>query len=620
MRVLLASMSWSLIALACGGEEPVPRDAIATEASDVSDAVDSEVSIDSEVAPEVQDAVEVDPRDAAEFDTLPAPVAGEFDPLHLVQVDIGMRPDDWDALRNETRTLFDLVGPQCLLGPSPDVFNYRAADVAIDGVTLHDVGVRKKGFLGSLDFVRPSLRLELDELVPGQHLGDLERLTLNNGKQDPSRLKQCLAYQVFRDAGIAAPRCAFASVHVNGDDLGLYIHVEAVKKPFLRANFRDASNPASDSLGQLWEGQLSDFREGWMATFEAKLDDRADDRAALSAVTTAIAASDEDLIAALDAVIDLDQFITFWATEVLVSHWDGYAGNTNNFFVYRAATGDTRLRFIPWGVDGTFIGDAPAFFATGALAERLLRHPVGRARYIAEVTRLLADVWDEARYIDLVASWDQLTNDARELPADPFDSSASDDVAALKVFISGRRRALEAGLLTLADASLPPLRDVPCAKAGGTVRASFTTRWNTLAIDDLFSTGDGSFDLASDQLPALTFARIGSKAGSDPAGAPAMAQVVLAATVIDPAMPATPAGYLVVLVDLARPLAPGTRVLGSEAQATVYYLEASGAAQLIGFLGDGELVLTLADELLDDGSGQGSRIEGRFAGTLYGFF
>ena len=549
---------------------------------------------------------------AAEVEaSVPGPVAGEFDPDHLLLVDIVMRANDWDALRSETRSLFGLLGPRCLAGPAPDVFTYKEAEVTIDGVTIRRAGLRKKGFLGSLDAVRPSLRIELDELVPGQRLGDLERLTLNNGLQDPSRLRQCLAYQVFRDAGIAAPRCAFASVRVNGEDLGLYSHVESVKKPFLRANFPRNSG-GDGALGQLWEGQLSDFREGWLATFEAKLDDAPDDRSALDALTAAIATPDEGLIAALDATIDLDQFITFWAVEVLVAHWDGYAGNTNNFFVYRPGTGDTRLRFIPWGVDGTFAADAPAFFSTGALADRLLRHPVGRARYIAELSRLLTDVWNEGRYIDLIASWDRLTAGAREVPIDPLDTSASDDVAALKVSVAGRRQALEAALLDL-TAELPPLREPPCAKPGGTVTGSFATRWNTLASDDLFSTGGGTFDLDSDLLPRLTFARVGSKAGADPTGAPDIAHVVLAATVVD-------GGYMVVLLDFPRPLAPGTHALGGDAQGTLYYLEPGGTGQLIGMLGDGALVLEQADELLDDGSGQASRIEGSFNATLYAFF
>jgi hypothetical protein len=37
-------------------------------------------------------------------------------------------------------------------------------------------------------------------------------MTLNNNKQDPSAIHQCLGYAVFADAGVPAPRCNFAHV------------------------------------------------------------------------------------------------------------------------------------------------------------------------------------------------------------------------------------------------------------------------------------------------------------------------------------------------------------------------------------------------------------------------
>lgn len=37
------------------------------------------------------------------------------------------------------------------------------------------------------------------------------------------------------------------------------------------------------------------------------------------------------------------------AAEVLVAHWDGYAGNLNNTYLY-ADPSDGRFRFVPWGV------------------------------------------------------------------------------------------------------------------------------------------------------------------------------------------------------------------------------------------------------------------------------
>ena len=37
--------------------------------------------------------------------------------------------------------------------------------------------------------------------------------------------------------------------------------------------------------------------------------------------------------------------------EIVTNHWDGYANNRNNFFVYHDPTTD-KLDFIPWGPDG----------------------------------------------------------------------------------------------------------------------------------------------------------------------------------------------------------------------------------------------------------------------------
>ena len=80
------------------------------------------------------------------------------------------------------------------------------------------------------------------------------------------------------------------------------------------------------------------------------------------------------------------------------------------------------------------------------------------------------------------------------------------------------------------------------------------------------------------------------------------------------------AGIVAVVLDVPRPFAPGSIALGDEAQAVVYYIAPDGTGSLTGFLGDGALVLESAGELLDDGSGAGSVIDGRFEGRLFGFF
>ena len=127
----------------------------------------------------------------------------------VLDVSIEIAPEDWDRLRGQTRTLADiLVGADCLDSPADDIFTWFEATVTVDGEAHTQVGVRKKGFLGSLSKVKPALKVRFDKFVDGQLLGGaMKRLTLNNAQQDPSLINTCMAYHVFAAAGLPAPRC-----------------------------------------------------------------------------------------------------------------------------------------------------------------------------------------------------------------------------------------------------------------------------------------------------------------------------------------------------------------------------------------------------------------------------
>ena len=202
-------------------------------------------------------------RPARPLAKLPIPATPYYALDRVLDVSIEMEPADWDRLRTQTRTLVDIFGgADCLDSPPDDVFTWFEATVTVDGETLAQVGVRKKGFLGSLSKVKPSLKVRFDKFTDGQLLGGaMKRLTLNNAQQDPSMINTCMAYHIFAAAGLPAPRCNFATVAVNGENLGLYVHVESMKTAFLERNFADPS-------GNFYEGTVSDFRPEWRGTFQ----------------------------------------------------------------------------------------------------------------------------------------------------------------------------------------------------------------------------------------------------------------------------------------------------------------------------------------------------------------
>ncbi len=401
------------------------------------------------------------------------PSEAVFDPTRLLVVEIDMAPADWDSLRFQHHDFLVALGPGCQNSPPPKPYTFFPATVTIDGEEVANVGVRKKGFLGSVTPRRPSLKVKFDEYELDQRWSGMRRLTLNNNNQDDSRLNTCMSYQVFRAAGSPAPRCNYARVILNGEDLGIFSNVESLKKPMLRRWFDDDS-------GNLYEGVISDFRGGWLDTFELKGDAVAPDRSDLAAVAPILAMADGQVMDALDAVIDVDAYLAFWAAEVIVDHWDGYAGNTNNFFMYHDPTSDT-FRFIPWGPDATFgirnpfppIDRPATVHAVPVLPRRVYNLPDGQSRYRARLQQMLDETWDETALLAEVDRIVALIEPHTIIDADRFDGG----VDRVRNFISGRRAAMQPELDGAPPAWDHALRGDPCLSKAGDITGTFDTTW-----------------------------------------------------------------------------------------------------------------------------------------------
>jgi hypothetical protein len=400
-----------------------------------------------------------------------------FDPERLLEIEFTLSQSDWDTLRLQKRTLLNSLGGDCTAQPPASPYTFVHADVTIEGVTLHDIAVRKKGFIGSLDPIRPSMKVRFDEYVGGQRLFGRDRLTLNNAKQDPARIKQCLGYELFAKAGLPTPRCNFAHVKVtteNGtQDLGIYANVEDIKDAFLERVFGNAS-------GNLYEGGTSsDFRPRFLPIFEKETNEDTNDGTDLQVVAEILGrATDDDLLTQLDPVVNIDTFFKYWAMEALIGHWDSYSGNVNNFYLYDNGA-DGKFYFIPWGIDDTFgrgnvfnnEGDvSPLIWARGKLARRLYLHADGPARYTQTMQTLFDTVWNET---DILAEIDRMQG----LIA-PVTGDLSASINPIRTFVSGRRQKFQHDFLD----SGPPawteqLSNGYCLGRAGHLEARFSAPW-----------------------------------------------------------------------------------------------------------------------------------------------
>jgi hypothetical protein len=452
----------------------------------------------------------------------PTDPAGKlFAPDHIIEVAIEIDPQDWDTLRNQTRTWWDAVArenKQCLSQPFPKPWTYFPATVTVDGMRRENVGIHKKGFLGSIDVDRPALKVRFDHYLPDQRLLGLSRLTLNNSKQDPSYLRQCLSYEVFGAAGVPVPWCNFAHLTVNGKDFGLYVNVESMDRHFVRRHFEA-------DQGDLWEGEYSDFRPEWLNTFEKKGDVEDDDqtrvdRSSLREVSESVASAVQDvgLIERLSRHIDLEEFLTLWATEKILEHWDGYANNTSNFLIYHDPA-THKFVFIPTGTDQITVVDPfsqlkppVSVYATGVLSNRLYSALETRPLYVARLRQVLDQAWNEPQLlaeIDRMRAlvWPVLVAAGADLKA------VEQGIQDLRAFVSSRRGVILGDIQNGARAWSQPLRDPSCVDRSGDAQGSFDTTYGTSGRD-AFASGRATLAV-NYRRQAQVFRRVGATSGVD---------------------------------------------------------------------------------------------------------
>lgn len=429
--------------------------------------------------------------------TLGAWAADWFDPDQLHVVRIRMEPEDWGALRKEAPDILAQLGPQRTNGLSAKAYRSRPGSVEFDGQPFAEASIRKRGFIGSVSRERPSFNIEFPKGLDRRGPGGWRRLTLANTQQDASGMHLSLVYALFRAAGLAAPRTAIARVEVNGEVLGVYTLVEPVDREFLSDRFGNGE-------GGLWEGALTDLRPEWLAMYDAKRGTRERDQEVLRTVAGLLAGSGPVDWEEVGRWVDLDQFLRFWAMEVLVDHWDGYANNQNNYFIHQRAS-DGRLVFIPWGADQclgspnpfTPRGAPATVRATGLLCRRLYADPAWREKYRGQVRSILEGTWKSERWLAEIERLDGLigTNSW------PGITGRKQVIQRTREFVRGRVARLGKELDRPAAEWRFPERTNLLVRKWGHVRAEFETTFQKRLPVDWFTNGTVRLVLELDGKP-----------------------------------------------------------------------------------------------------------------------
>ena len=242
-------------------------------------------------------------------------------------------------------------------------FKYVHVDLDFEGRTLRDVAVRYKGngtFMESRGSLKRSLKIDLNKYVKGQKLAGETKLNLHNNVTDASWMNEVLSYRLYRDAGVPAPRTAYAKVYVTVPGqfehqyFGLYSLVEDVDSHFAQDRFGSKLGAIFKPVTRDLFGDLGNNWPQYTQSYDPKTDPSDEQKSRIMEFSRLVtSAPDAEFSARLVEYLDLQEFARFMSATVWLSTLDSILMMGQNFYVYLHPQ-THQLQFIPWDLDHSF--------------------------------------------------------------------------------------------------------------------------------------------------------------------------------------------------------------------------------------------------------------------------
>jgi spore coat protein H len=359
------------------------------------------------------------PESAARDKKADAEAKSFFDRGTIPEFAIELSQKDADSLRREPRKYV-----KCVLKDGKAVVG-------------KEVGIHLKGAAGSWRGFddKPGLTLNMDKFADDQKFRGLDKFHLANSVQDPSYLQELFCGELFRAAGVPAARCSHAIVTLNGRARGFYYLKEGYDTTFIERNF-------GQKVGNFYDG-------GFLQDIDARLQvisnkDDVKDQADLNALLAASRVADSaERFKKMEALMEMDKFISYVAVDMILADWDGYPSKCNNYRIYHNPK-TNKITFIPSGMD-QMLGDPnwPMMMPFGGrIARKVLDTPEGKKRYVARIEELLKTVF---KVDDMVKRLDELEKRVQPALAKADPGAARDHrhhVNRLKEAVKQRHRAV----------------------------------------------------------------------------------------------------------------------------------------------------------------------------------
>jgi spore coat protein H len=304
-------------------------------------------------------------------------------------------------------------------------FHYVHADLDFAGRQFRDVGVRFKGngtYLDARGSGKLPLKVDLNKYVKGQKLAGVETLNFHNNVTDPGLMNEVVAYRLYRDAGVPAPRSSYVRVYltisgqVSKKYLGLYTLAENVDENFFQARF---GSGAGALLKPVSVNPFKDLGNDWtryIQTYDPKSDlSVTDQQRVIEFCRLVTHSNDAEFATRIGEYVDLEAFARYYAVLVWINNIDSLLDRGQNFYVHLGPK-TRQFTFIPWDQDHSFGGFASVErrpYETGSITKpwsdnirflaRMYAVPAFRTMYFARLREFSDTIFKPHRFAAAVA-------------------------------------------------------------------------------------------------------------------------------------------------------------------------------------------------------------------------
>ena len=288
--------------------------------------------------------------------------------VHPVEAPHGARLDVWRTNPNDGRHIS---------GPSGEgaAFSTRTFSLANSGNR-------------TLRAPKRSWKISVEPDEGGERLAGMARINLKSMYNDPSQMREALAWHLFGRAGVPSPRHTYAKLALDATYFGLFAVIEQVDKRFLKDHF------GANHRGNLYKAYCGDVG---CATLEHRTGHDGDDSGrqyftpGSDDLTYRLKTNEDDPEAStyddlarfiavingaglpgrterfdtdafresVDAIMNAHAFLRWASVNLLLGSWDNYFKTPSNYYLYNSGrqgadnnfTESPYFTFIPWDYD-----------------------------------------------------------------------------------------------------------------------------------------------------------------------------------------------------------------------------------------------------------------------------